>query len=789
MRLLILVALAVLSPRQDQNSPRKDLYGDALPEGAIVRMGTLRLRSNDVICAIAFSPDGNTIASSEARTIRLWNSATGEQIRAFPINGDRPAFSLAFSPDGKCLAAAGHEKTVRLWDVATGKELASVGKHGETVNYFAFSPDGKTLASTGREIRLWDLATNKAVRTIQVEEGYPHSIKFSRNGELLAFYVSTDETIRLWSCKAGRETKAWRMPGGVSIAFSPDGATLASGGDDKAVHLWDTTSGTQIRALEGHTGGVYSVAFSPDGKTLASAGKNNEVRLWDSATGKNLRALDLHSEPVGSLAFSPDGNVIAFASRQTIVMWDASLEKKHLDFEGHADSVASVAFSPDGKNLATSGSPIRLWNAATGKHLSALERSASSVCFAPDGKTFAAASYDRTIRLWDTATGKEIRSITGHDDLISCVVFSPDGKTLASASWDNTVAFWDVATGKELRRLPLSDCVYCVTFSPDGKTLASSNRKIPVPSNLDKPLHLWDVATGKEIRALETEHSGDIIFSPDGKYLASIGGVGPQSDRAIILWDTGTGKKIREWQGDAEGVMSIAISPDGRTLASGGRDNTVRLWDEAGGEIGVLQGHAGPVGSVAFSPDGKSIASGSYDATALVWTLAPKGYSAKRDLEALWRDLASSDAGTSYRAMWSLSAQDKCMTFLYDRLFSAAAVPDEKRFRALLADLDDDSIEVREAAAEGLFHVGFVGLLRETAERLPDGELRKRIRRSLEPWETETAPEARRRSKAIQALERLGSPEARDLLREMAEKSPIERERRDAGACLARLRQ
>ena len=228
---------------------------------------------------------------------------------------------------------------------------------------------------------------------------------------------------------------------------------MASGSRDKSIRLWDAATGKPLgEPLRGHEEQVFSVAFSPDGKTLASGSADKSIRLWDAATGKPLgEPLRGHEEQVLSVAFSPDGKTVASGSwDKTIRVWDAAIGKPLSEpLRGHEEQVFSVAFSPDGKTLASGSADksIRLWDAATGKPLGeplrGHEEQVFSVAFSPDGKTLASGSMDKSIRLWDAATGKPLGDpLRGHEGSIASVDFSPDGKTLVSGSWDKTIRLW-----------------------------------------------------------------------------------------------------------------------------------------------------------------------------------------------------------------------------------------------------------------------------------------------------------------------------------------------------------
>jgi WD40 repeat protein len=283
----------------------------------------------------------------------------------------------------------------------------------------------------------------------------------------------------------------------LSVGFSPDGQTLASGSRDNTIKLWDVNTGKELQTLTGHSNLVLSVGFSPDGQTLASGGVDQTIKLWDVQTGKELRTLTGHSHYVNSVGFSPDGQTLASGSYdKTIKLWDVQTGKVRHTLTGHSNWVFSVGFSPDslrgaaiGQTLASGGvdQTIKLWDVQTGKELRTLtghSHSVNSVGFSPDGQTLASGSRDNTIKLWDVNTGKELQTLTGHSNLVLSVGFSPDGYTLASGSGDNTIKLWDVRTGNLRHTLTgHSYFVRSVGFSPDGQTLASGSN--------DNTIKLW----------------------------------------------------------------------------------------------------------------------------------------------------------------------------------------------------------------------------------------------------------------------------------------------------------
>ncbi|MCP4700100.1 MAG: AAA family ATPase [Gammaproteobacteria bacterium] len=507
-----------------------------------------------------------------------------------------------------------------LYD-ATLKHWLGVLEYDSPVHAVQYSPDGILLAAaSGTRVYLWDTHRLILRSTLTGHTNWINSVAFSPNGKTLAT-GARDKTARLWDMANGREIRT--LIGHTndinSVAFSPNGKTLATGAEDNTARLWDTASGRELHALTVHASNVNSVAFSPDGKNLATGSGDSSVRLWDVASGREIRALTGHTMDVMSVAFSLGGKILATGSwDNTARLWDAASGHEIYVFTGHTELVNSVAFSPDGKILATGSwdNTARLWDTASGREIHAFTghtETVLSVAFSPDGKTLATSSDDNSVRLWDAMSGHEIHKFTGHINEIWSVAFSPDGKTLATGSDDNSVRLWDAASGREIHALTgHASRVWSVAFSPDGKTL--------VTGSWDNTARLWDAASGHKIRAF-TGHSESVYsvaFSPDGKILATGSG-----DKSVRLWDAASGHEIRAFTGHTESVYSMTFSPDGKILVTGSEDKSTRLWDVASGrEILAFTGHTGLVSSVAFSPDGKILATGSWDESARLWDVA-----------------------------------------------------------------------------------------------------------------------------------------------------------------------
>ncbi len=416
----------------------------------------------------------------------------------------------------------------------------------------------------------------------------------------------------------------------TALAVSPDESRVVTGGRSGSLRFWDAEGKPLGKPMKGHVGHIQSLAFSPDGKTIVSAGKDDiSLRLWNvesgSAVGEILKG---HKKPPRGVAFSPDGKMIVSASLdQTLRRWDAATGQAIGEpLAGHSDGVASVAFSPDGK-LIVSGSydnSLRLWNALTGQAmgepLTGHEDVVGSVAFSPDGRLVVSGSADATLRLWDVATGKPIGDpLRRHRQAVHSVAFSPDGKLVVSGSGDHAVRLWDVDTRKQIGESLKghTDEVTGVTFSRDGTQIYSSS--------FDMTLRRWiafdEISGGRAFKGASASLQS-VAFSPapDGKMIASGG-----RDELVHRWDANTGAAIgKPLAGHAGAIYSMAFSPDGKRIASAGEDMALRQWDaDSGAPIGSpLVGHGGTIYGVAFSPDGTRLLSAGEDSVLRLWDVA-----------------------------------------------------------------------------------------------------------------------------------------------------------------------
>jgi WD40 repeat protein len=460
---------------------------------------------------------------------------------------------------------------------------------------------------------LRSVAALPSYRRLSEHTSEVRAVAFSPDRRTLAS-GGVDRTVLLWNL-ATRETRT-TLNGHTdnvnAVAFSPDGRTLATAGDDETVRLWNPATGKHLATLK-ELGQVKSVAFSPDSRTLATAGVDKTVRLWNLTTRKIRTTLKGHTDAVNAVTFSPDNRALATGGAdKTVRLWEPSTGKQLAKLKGHAEAVTSVAFSPDSRTLATADLySTRLRNAVTGRVRTTLYEPAPLLIFSPDGKTFATA-YDRYVRLWDAASGAPRITLTGHANAVLALAFSRDSRTLATASRDRTVRLWDAVTDDRTALAGHTNTVWSVDFSPDGRTLATAGA--------DKTARLWNRVTGKPLTPLRG-HAGEVnrvAFSHDGQTLAT-----GSNDGTVRLWDVATGKPLTPLRGHHNAVWSVEFSSDGHTLATGSDDGTVRLWNtNTGKPLTSLTGHNAAVYALAFSRDGRTLATASADSTVRVWDVA-----------------------------------------------------------------------------------------------------------------------------------------------------------------------
>ncbi|MBI1916678.1 MAG: sigma-70 family RNA polymerase sigma factor [Planctomycetes bacterium] len=451
----------------------------------------------------AFAPDGRTLAAvCDDGTLRLWDTGTRREARR--LHGGR---TFAWSADSKTFAC-GRSYLIRLWDAATGKELRTLTFAKEdTVPRLVFAPDGKRLVSAHRSgVRLWDVGTGKLEHELKAIRGAT-ALALSPDGRMLATAGHAGR-IDLWEFPTGKPLNA--PPGDYLdedlswIQFSSAGRMAATGGWKEHVRLWEANTGRLLRELP-HTG---PCVFSPDGRALITGGRTDgKVRVWDLATGKEVRQFATGQPSVFSLVVSPDGNILAEACLG-VRLWDLRTSKLRTTIAPTWSSLQAT-FTRDGKALAVRHFPaensgeqipaVGIYETATGKRIRSFSTRGlcGSMALSPDGKLLAATDTGQDggalIHVWEVATGTEVRRLVGHADPIDSIAFSPDGRTLLwGGQREKKVRVWEVTTGRERRELlGHQGSVRHVAFAPDGAKAASASA--------DGTVLIWDI--GAPLRA------------------------------------------------------------------------------------------------------------------------------------------------------------------------------------------------------------------------------------------------------------------------------------------------
>jgi WD40 repeat protein/beta-lactamase regulating signal transducer with metallopeptidase domain len=767
------------------------------------------------VAGLLFSPDGKTLAGRATDgALVLWDTGTAKERHQLKVpprpennknvvvvarRAGNDAPGMAFTPDGTGFVAAtvefkeqkvtGH---VTLWDVTTGKELRDVkAVENAPVSGVAVAPGGKVIAYCSDGI-VHACRADSGEALFQTRLGEPASgLTFSPDGKTLAVR-GVNQQVRVLDAESGKELFLLGEPvrgfGGAfavalagpfavapevrNLAFTSDGKRIvtAAGG---TVRMWDA-KGKELPLSDGHLGPVTGAVLSADGKTVVSWGTDRTIRRWDAATGKLLSVFPVPPSATAT-AVSADGMAVAVAGSGGVIrLFDPNGGKELLQFKGHPRGAAALAFSPDGKVLAERGA-------------------------------------DATVRVYDLAKGGEARQFAAQPATNplppgavvvapprflggpgAALVFAPDGKLLATAESapsvlyapapvngrnrpGGTISLIDVSTGKAIRKIEPSVPVVSFTFSPDGRELATENA--------DGSVSLWEAASGKERARLgevatPAAPGAPVLPLPAVKALALGGGPGSEPGAPVAL----------------------AFSPDGRALIGRGPDRSVCVWDVDGGkEVGRFKGHDGRVETVGFSPDGKTVVTGSADTTMLLWDAA----ALRKDLparqaaelpegaaEGLWTDLAGEDAGKAGRAVLKLTAAPRqAASALGERLKPADAI-DQQKLAGWLADLESDRFAVRQDAIAHLLKAGeqAVPALQKVLADQPALETRLRVEDLLDKLTGGTlTAEQLRVVRAVEALEKMGTPEARAVLRALAGGAPGALPTREARAALDRL--
>jgi WD40 repeat protein len=838
-KLLLTTALTLLAHGLAwADAPVADRYGDPLPLGALARLGTVRFRHTKTIWAMAYSPDGKILAAADGDgiaghrglswhgpaegTIRLWDPKTGKELRRL-TGHDGIIRSLAFSADGKLLVSTSPENglnrgRVNIWDVATGKRRELRDGIG-SARCAALSPDGATLAvGCPGDIYFFDVASGKAVRKFPWADAIVKSVAFSPDGKTLGAVCQVsmeNRGTRLWDVATGREIR--KLPpesAGGTLAFSPDGKMLATRDYRQPVRLWDAETGQAVLTIGNGGDGWNFFAFSADGKALL-IGADGDTVLWDITTKREVRRFGDKRGFYYAGAIAPDGKFLALSDDHAVRLFDINTGAELLPFTAHASPVDVATFSPDGNTLLTGGDGLQSWEPTSGKQLATLGPRATvgAAIYAPDGKAIIV-GYHRAaaILIRDATTGQELRRFNGQPGEVELLAMLTGDKSVVSMSQrhmerlavgdamvqETNLHVWDIITGKESRQLgnhggnPMElRALHRAACSADGRVLATGEQV-----TVDHQVWVWDAASGRtRVKLDHTDCVLALALTADGRRLVSAA-FAPPSRFPVRLSEVATGAEIWRQVDTDYATLTLAVSPGGRVIASGGSDGAIRLWDlETRRELCKFVGHQGPILSVGFSGDGRRLVSGGRDTTALIWDLAdlqpvtPAARLRTPELKELWTTLAAAEGAAALKAIRRLSvAPEQAVPFIAESL-TTQPTADRERLARLLAELDADDFDKREAASAELSRMGKLAeaaLKRALADK-PSAEFRRRAEALLKVLDERLTPSELQAIRALEVLELIATPEAQKAIEALKKRSGSLRVSEEASVVLDRL--
>lgn len=612
----------------------RELHALAGPQGAITAaIG---------VYFIGFAANNQLVTISD--TARVWDLNTGNELRTLQSEAtpDATGFNgtdggVAISPDGTQLAlfSDDSEAHVKLIELASGRESRRVKLGNDRIEslQLAFTSDGRVLAAgvVDRRFKLWDLASKKEQELAPTAKDYSH-VKFSRDGRLLA--LSENYNVRIWDVSTTiRELPALKAPtsgmstyGDAFVSFSEDGKRIATGGFDTETILWEVETGKQLATLSGRTNMAYNVAFNADGTQLYSGDRTR----WDLRTGRGVRLAARSGDKGMYGVTSPDGRTIAMIRPSA--------------------GAVSLVEVPSGKQLHTLAPPANTGMVQRARY--SADSAMLAVIYMPDYSqqqtaTPTSHTQNNQLKIWDVKTGRELRTLTT-GDVPSDVDFSADGRVLATVGAMGQTTLWDVQSGSKLRDLTASPTAptanlgnlanikpgqmpnmadisammtnvfgtmssgtmgqKALAFSVDGRTLATGG--FESKANVDFAAMMSGAMSGQRPKKGSKQ--------PDPADLMKNFKV--ETTGQVQLWDVASGREIANLKGHGRGVTKVAFSRDGKFLASGSSDNSIKIWDvENRRELRTLVGHTSSVESMDFTPDGRLLASASDDGSTFLW--------------------------------------------------------------------------------------------------------------------------------------------------------------------------
>jgi RNA polymerase sigma factor (sigma-70 family) len=797
-------AMARLAAPPVAAGPRLDRLGDPLPPDALLRLGTLRFRFLDNSGRTLLLDEGRTRLFAPRRGEVCWVDAdTGRTRNSWML--PRGLVAAGFSPDGQLALLHDGKRSLQLWDLTTRSKVRTFEDQGDLTLVpesrgadvsVVFSPDARTVLTTMSVnsvpglLRAWDVATGRQrwhEGKLGLFGGW-RVMGFLPDSKTLVLLAYHGNRVSLRDAATGKESRSFpTLPRNYycPVRLAPDGRALLFAVSDEGVRSWDVSTGKERPRLTEPTGNVRELALTRDSRTLVTGGEGPLVLVWDWPAGKLRRRIDLKSRrTLTHLALSPDGK------RLEVGLWPEKVARsfdlatgtqRRVYPEAHTAQVQGLAITPDGKVISgANDDTLRVWDLGTGRQLRAqltgLRLGAMSLSLSGDGRLAATADINEgQVRVFELPGGRLVRAIDTGGQSVRGVHFCGPGSQLlvdvdeVKAGGGGSRRFlplWDVQRGREVRRLKLVPTDWQDrAVSRDGRLLAGGNAE---------RLSVWDVAADREWRVLPVKTARPVAFAPDGRAVAC------NEWERFAVWELGSAQP--RWQverpSSTDHVIALCFSPDGRWLAVA-RGPRVELRDALSGRLlHTFDGHARDTLALAFSPDGSRLVSSSYDTTLLVWDVAGvlarqprRNAPADAALSAAWVDLASRDAARVGRAMGTLIDSPRRTVALLRKHLSPTTAADPRRIARHVAELDSDDFATRERASRELETLAEQAeqALRRLLDGKPSPEARRRAERLLRALAAPISAAGRlRQLRALEVLERLGTPEAVKVLQALA---------------------
>lgn len=761
--------------------------------------------------------------------------------------GDFESRRYVLSHDGRQLVTSGAGRRrgaekITVWETTSGKSIREQPTKIKDATFVTatLSADGKTLVAVeGKEdrkgdgevkpqLRFWDMATGQETRSVQCPLQYLSELHLLGDGKMLLALDRGSQGVHLLDATTGKEERTFHggRNGMRGIAISPDQNTLFIAESSRVV-AHDVQSGKQLHEFPtaaslsdepfGNRFGdsaQFTMAVSPDGKALAVPAQAS-VAFWDVKSGKEIDVVDGHRDQIDSIAFHPDGaQVLTGAADSRLLLWGAGSGQQLREFQQ-----ASAPKKDDDINRMRGGGLMMNLFQVRGS-------------FTPDGASVGGLWWGRKLHVFEAATGK-LRRHLGVNNGLTAFAFAPDNRSAAVTGTEGQIRLYDLASGRHTRNLgeapksepnddkmmfapDLEQGVFSLAYSRDGRMLASAGMHLRA-NGLGVETHYWELASGKErmqfqadmdmsernmfsfsavMSALECFNAA-IAFSPDNKTVAEAG------FSTIRLKDARTGREVRVFGGKQIVAPTVHFSPDGKMVLAGKHDGAIRLWDLATGTMLFdFPAHRGAVTALAFSPDGKRLASGSKDTSVLVWNWdyirreATRAFASREPastgapLDSLWNDLAGNDAVKAYDAIQSMARSPAQVVALVKGRVRAVPPVDPRELEKLVDELDNPKYAARLEAERSLEKLGDIAAaaIKKRLAGTPTLEMGRRLETLSKKLDAQVvATETLQALRAIEALELIGTPEARAVLEGLAKGAAGHRLTEEARQSLMRM--